>query len=129
MKPWNSDLRYLLAASVGALALACGAEGASTSGSAVVTGKVALAANDTATPPGQPTSGPGDSHYTSESKKTQIQVPILFGPTYFAYTPDPAVTNAPLLVYAHGAGQTDPTSYETVLTHFARKGFVVIFPV
>ncbi|MGH7147571.1 MAG: alpha/beta hydrolase family protein [Nitrospiraceae bacterium] len=87
------------------------------------------ALNDAASPPRQPTSGPGGSDYSHASfTKTRINFGFFQG--YFVYRPaQPRLANAPFMVYVHGAGQTEPKTYEPMFRHFARKGFLVVFPI
>lgn len=87
------------------------------------------ALNDVASPPLQPTSGPGGSDYPHASF-TKTRINFGFFQTYFVYRPaQPSLANAPFMVYLHGAGQTDPKTYEPMFRHFARKGFLVVFPI
>jgi hypothetical protein len=79
------------------------------------------------TPPGQPTTGPGGSDYPHADARVRA-----FGlgeGRYWIYEPAaPAPAAAPVLVYLHGYAADVPDLYSALLTHLARKGFVVIFP-
>jgi pimeloyl-ACP methyl ester carboxylesterase len=79
------------------------------------------------TPPGQPTTGPGGSDYPHAHARVRD-----FGSgegRYWIYEPAaPAPVTAPVLVYLHGAGTLSPDRLSALLTHLARKGFVVIWP-
>ncbi len=80
------------------------------------------------TPPGQPTTGPGGSDYPHGDARVRT-----YGSEerqYWIYEPAaPAPDAAPVLVYLHGYSAGDPHLYAALLTHLARKGYNVIFPV
>lgn len=78
-------------------------------------------------PPSQPTSGPGSNIYTHNSYiKSKHGSGDL---KYVLYEPDsPKPDNAPLLLYVHGWGADNTKYYDKMLTHFARKGYIVVFP-
>ena len=77
--------------------------------------------------PQQPLSGPGSSEYLSKGviKSTYDQGANQF----WIYEPmDPKPASAPVIVFNHGWGATDPISYEPWLIHLAKKGNIVIYP-
>lgn len=81
--------------------------------------------------PVQPTSGAGGSDYRHASAViTRLRDGLTDPEGYWVIEPaDPTPTTAPVLVYMHGYGASEPDDgYEAMLVHFARKGWVVVFP-
>ncbi len=80
-----------------------------------------------ASPPAQPSSGPGSDTYPHASyKKSSYGSGDL---KYWIYEPQsPAPTSAPVLLYLHGWAADKPDIYENMLVHFARKGITVVYP-
>jgi len=84
-----------------------------------------------ATQPAQPTSGAGGSDYLhARAVITRVRDGLTDPEGYWLIEPaDPTPTTAPVLVYLHGYGASEPDDgYEAMLVHFARKGWVVVFP-
>lgn len=82
-----------------------------------------------ATAPHQPfTDKPGGSAYLFSGVKKS-----LFGEAgmqYWIFEPDkPKPEKAPLIVFNHGWGATDPKTYEAWIEHIVRRGNIVIYPV
>lgn len=81
----------------------------------------------TVTPPQQPEKGPGGKDYkhTSVSKKR-------FGEganEYWIYEPDsPKPKSAPLVIFLHGWGGTNPIVYGAWIEHIVRRGNIVVYP-
>lgn len=78
-------------------------------------------------PPSQPTSGPGGSDY--------LHADVLSrrfgagGDEYWIFQPqDPTPQSAPVVVFVHGWGGTDPRVYGAWIRHIVRKGHIVIYP-
>jgi len=80
-----------------------------------------------ATPPAQPASGPGGADYAHRSVSTSIHG---FGDLqYYLFEPDnPKPQTAPLIVFTHGYGGTNPASYGAWIEHIVRRGNIVIYP-
>lgn len=79
------------------------------------------------TPPGQPDTGPGGkqaahagvikNRYGQRAKE------------YWIYEPDkPKPTTAPVIVFLHGWGGTNPLYYGAWIDHIVKRGNIVIFP-
>ena len=85
------------------------------------------AAAGSVAPPGQPATGPGGADYLHQKATAQR-----FGQgadEYWLFTPDdPRPREAPLVIFLHGWGGTDPRSYGAWLEHITRKGHIVVFP-
>jgi len=84
-----------------------------------------------ASQPAQPPAGPGGSDYAHGSARiTRIRDGLTDPSGYWLIEPaDPTPASAPVLVYLHGYGASEPDDgYEAMLVHFARKGWVVVFP-
>ena len=79
-------------------------------------------------PPAQPAAGPGGADYPHGSARVRT-----YGSgeeKYWLYEPGlPAPDAAPVLVYLHGYSSREPDLYDALLTHLARKGHIVIYPV
>ena len=86
-----------------------------------------VASGGTASPPGQPTSGPGGSQYPCGGKKVQS-----YGEgdlQYWLYEPvNPSPKSAPVIVFNHGWAAMEPRSYEVWIDHLVRRGNIVIYP-
>ncbi len=88
-----------------------------------------------ASPPTQPTSGPGGSNY-QWGGVTVTHHDIWWNDDfdYWIYRPaswqggGTAPTTAPLFVFNHGWMGNHPSLYNNSLTHLARKGNIVVFP-
>lgn len=79
------------------------------------------------TPPEQPLSGPGGKSYLhSEVIKSVFKT----GPQQFwIFEPaQPVPKTAPLIVFNHGWGGTNPRIYGAWIEHIVRRGNIVIFP-
>jgi pimeloyl-ACP methyl ester carboxylesterase len=81
----------------------------------------------TSSPPSQPNDGPGGSKYahaavTKNRYGTGAQ-------EYWLYEPDePRPCSAPLVVFLHGWGGTNPAVYGAWLEHLVRRGNIVVYP-
>lgn len=80
-----------------------------------------------ATPPAQPRTGPGGTAYVH--KKVTKNVYGAGADQYWLYEPsEPAPTSAPVIVFLHGWGATNPRSYGGWIDHLVRRGHIVIYP-
>lgn len=80
-------------------------------------------------PPAQPTSGPGGSDY-SHTAFTKSGPFGRGGDAYYLYEPaEPTLSKAPVVVFLHGYNGIDPATHEMWISHLARKGYLVIYPV
>ncbi|HSE40036.1 MAG TPA: alpha/beta hydrolase [Acidobacteriota bacterium] len=79
------------------------------------------------TPPTQPKSGPGGQEY-SHAAVTKFKHKQ--GATEFwLYEPDsPKPNSAPVVVFLHGWGATNPAIYGAWLDHLVKRGNIVIYP-
>lgn len=82
----------------------------------------------TARPPEQPVSGPGGKRYAhlrvlSRSCGSGATAYWIFEPAA------PSPRRAPVVVFLHGWGGTDPVLYGAWLDHLVRRGSIVLFPV
>lgn len=82
-----------------------------------------------ATPPAQPTTGPGSSEYSYAAVVKNV-----YGEgdkQYWIFEPaDPTPsTRLPLIVFNHGWGGTNPATYGAWIEHIVRRGNVVVFPI
>jgi acetyl esterase/lipase len=79
------------------------------------------------TAPGQPSSGPGSSDYSHAAY--QVSRGGAGADRFWLFTPDqPRPTSAPLLVFLHGWGATEPSIYGAWIKHLVRRGNIVLFP-
>jgi dienelactone hydrolase len=80
-----------------------------------------------ATSPPQPSSGPGGSDYSNASvRSSSYGVGNL---AYYLFEPgNPQPTTAPVIVFVHGYGGTNPMSYGAWINHLVRRGNIVIYP-
>jgi len=91
-------------------------------------------AQSTATPPTQPTSGPGGSDYPYGSVTTDG--PYWAGNQntnnnlkYYIYEPGtPAPATAPVILFLHGYGALNASYYQRWMNHMVMKGYVVVWP-
>src|ERR1051325_4608835 len=82
---------------------------------------------DIPTPPAQPDSGPGGKQaaHAAVIKNRYGQG----GKEYWIYEPDrPKPTTAPVVVFIHGWGGTNPLYYGAWIDHIVKRGNIVIFP-
>jgi len=85
---------------------------------------IALAA---VTPPHQPPSGPGGASYAHASVRKQRYE--RGAAEYWIYEPDrPRPSTAPVIVFSHGWGATNPQHYGAWIEHLVRRGNIVIYP-
>jgi len=78
-------------------------------------------------PPGQPSSGPGGSSYPHASYTVTSNGTGRL--QYWVYQPaSPKPASAPLVVFNHGYGAMDPSTYVAWLEHLVRRGNVVVYP-
>ncbi len=79
------------------------------------------------TPPEQPASGPGGTDYRHAGVTKNV-----YGEgadQYWIFTPaGPAPKSAPLIVFNHGWGATNPKVYGAWIKHLVRRGNIVIYP-
>ncbi len=79
------------------------------------------------TAPGQPPSGPGSSDYRHAA--FQVSRHGAGDGRFWLFTPDqPRPTSAPLVVFLHGWGGTEPSVYGAWIKHLVRRGNIVLFP-
>jgi poly(3-hydroxybutyrate) depolymerase len=80
-----------------------------------------------ATSPAQPESGPGGKEY-SHSTVTKSR----YGEgaeEYWLYEPaSPKPYSAPVIIFLHGWGATNPKPYEAWMEHLVKRGNIVIYP-
>ncbi len=78
-------------------------------------------------PPPQPSSGPGSSSYSHGSV---LKVHIGEGASsYWLFEPSsPRPDSAPVVIFTHGWGGTNPASYGGWIEHLVRRGSIVIYP-
>jgi len=79
------------------------------------------------TPPAQPTTGPGGKQATHEGViKNRYREGAK---EYWIYEPDkPKPSVAPVIIFLHGWGGTNPLYYGAWIDHIVRRGNVIIFP-
>jgi acetyl esterase/lipase len=79
-------------------------------------------------PPGPPACGPGSAAYPHAAARVTT-IGSAAG-QYTIYEPDmPAPATAPVLAFVHGFTLAENrSSYESMLQHFAKKGYIVVFP-
>lgn len=85
------------------------------------------AVSQTALPPEQPNAGPGGkpNAHASVIKKRYREG----AKEYWIYEPDgPKPRSAPLIVFLHGWGGTNPLYYGAWIDHLVKRGNVVVFP-
>ncbi|MEW5802021.1 MAG: alpha/beta hydrolase [bacterium] len=77
--------------------------------------------------PAQPSTGPGSIDYAhSQVTRSSHGAGALH---YYIYEPDlPRPDNAPLIVFLHGWGGTDPGIYDAWIQHIVKRGNIVVFP-
>jgi dienelactone hydrolase len=89
---------------------------------------VATCAAQAATPPAQPTEGPGG---VGDRKATVVKRALgrASAPTYAFYAAGAAPeAGRPVVVFLHGWGAVNPQSYGAWIDHLARQGWLVLFP-
>jgi pimeloyl-ACP methyl ester carboxylesterase len=80
-----------------------------------------------ARPPEQPASGPGGKQAAHNAVIKNVYDKD--GEEYWLYEPDrPRPRTAPVIVFLHGWGGTNPAVYGAWLDHLVRRGNIVIFP-
>ncbi len=96
---------------------------------ALATGLVAVSlAAQAASPPAQPTEGPGG---IGDRKATVVKRAVgrASAPTYVFYAAGSAPeAGRPVVVFLHGWGAVNPQSYGAWIDHLARQGWLVLFP-
>lgn len=85
---------------------------------------------DSLCPPAMPEEGPGSSKVPHADVDVTILSDGVFDATRsVVFEPSsPQPTRAPVLFFLHGFFDANPRPYETMLRHFARKGYIVIYP-
>lgn len=80
-----------------------------------------------ASPPPQPTDGPGGAMYKHREVSSKS-----YGENegqYLIYEPsDPKPVTAPIIIFNHGWGGTNPRAYGAWIEHIVRRGNIVVFP-
>ncbi|NOZ20124.1 MAG: alpha/beta hydrolase fold domain-containing protein [Planctomycetes bacterium] len=80
-----------------------------------------------ATPPGQPTRGPGGREYRHAGVTKNVYEQG--ARQYWLFEPsDPAPESAPVVVFNHGWGAVNPMTYGAWIEHIVRRGNIVIYP-
>ncbi len=81
-------------------------------------------------PPAMPQDGPGSPLVPHADVKVTVLSDGMFDATRSViFEPSsPQPERAPVLFFLHGFFDADPRPYETMLRHFARKGYIVIYP-
>jgi pimeloyl-ACP methyl ester carboxylesterase len=79
-------------------------------------------------PPGPPACGPGSESYPHGAvTKTRFNYNI-WGDFFTLYEPaSPRPVAAPVIVFFHGWAGVDPSNYDAMLTHWARRGYIAVF--
>lgn len=80
-----------------------------------------------ATPPAQPASGPGGSDYVASEVVKRAVGTAGAGSFVFHAAGNPAEPR-PVAVLLHAWGATNPQVYGGLIEHFARKGYLVLYP-
>jgi len=90
---------------------------------------IAAGAAQSATPPPQPSEGPGGSDYVCSRITNSVHGSGDL--KYYLYEPaGPKPETAPLIVFTHGWGASNPSlSYGAWINHLVRKGNIVVYPV
>ena len=79
------------------------------------------------TPPSQPASGPGGSHY-AHSGVTKNRYGK-GGEEYWIFEPEaPKPASAPVVVFLHGWGGINPMYYGAWIDHLVKRGNIVVYP-
>lgn len=78
--------------------------------------------------PSQPLKGPGGVEYAHNKIITTNYGTGALG--YYLFEPDfPKPDSAPLIVFLHGGGETNPDSYIEWIAHIVKKGNIVVYPI
>src|SRR5262244_3565412 len=88
---------------------------------------LSLSGHSLPTPPPQPETGPGGKQapHAAVIKNRYGQG----GKEYWIYEPDkPKPTQAPVVIFLHGWGGTNPLYYGAWLDHLVKRGNIVIYP-
>ena len=80
-----------------------------------------------ATPPQQPKSGPGGADYVA-SEVAKRAVGTATSATFVFHPAAAAEQPRPVLVFLHAWGAVNPQTYGGLIEHFARKGWLVLWP-
>ncbi|HEX4081095.1 MAG TPA: alpha/beta hydrolase fold domain-containing protein [Rhizomicrobium sp.] len=93
----------------------------------VLLGGGAVRAAEAPAPPHQPPSGPGGR---SAPYGAVVAQSLGSGPqSYWLFEPaKPTPARAPLIVFNHGWGATDPRSYQAWIDHIVERGNIVVYP-
>ena len=77
--------------------------------------------------PSQPSYGPGGNNYTHEMVRETV-----YGEgekQYWIFEPaSPTPKSAPIIVFNHGWGATNPIFYQAWINHLVLQGYIVIYP-
>ena len=78
-------------------------------------------------PPDQPSSGPGGAVYPHATVRKSLHGEG--ARAYWIFEPaDPRPEKAPLVLFLHGYGATNPRTYGAWIEHLARQGKIVVYP-
>ncbi|MBI2837533.1 MAG: alpha/beta hydrolase fold domain-containing protein [Acidobacteria bacterium] len=80
------------------------------------------------TPPSQPSTGPGGSTYAHAAVRKTLKGEGAL--QFWVFEPaEPRPEAAPLVVFNHGWGATNPRAYGAWIEHIVRRGNIVVYPV
>ncbi|MBC7531875.1 MAG: hypothetical protein H7318_09870 [Oligoflexus sp.] len=81
-------------------------------------------------PPGNPQQGPGSGKSTHQGADVfELKEGMFDSYRSVVYTPaSPSPKTAPVILFLHGYFDSTPEKYDAMLKHYARKGFIVIYP-
>jgi len=91
----------------------------------VLAGMTLLPAVRPSAPP-QPRSGPGGADYAFDSVKAHLYKED--GKFWIFEPADPKPETAPLVVFNHGYGATEPRTYGAWIDHLVKRGKIVVYP-
>lgn len=80
------------------------------------------------TPPSQPATGPGGSGYNHAAVRKTLRGEEAL--QFWVFEPaEPHAAAAPVVVFTHGWGATNPRAYGAWIDHIVRRGNIVVYPV
>ncbi len=78
-------------------------------------------------PPGPPAEGPGSAVYGHTGVAAELVRSGARG--WWLFTPTgPAPSSAPVVIFCHGWGATEPAVYRAWIDHIVRRGAIVVYP-